>query len=167
MLTEKIGHDVRVAHDGLTALQKVAQFRPSVALLVFSVEAHAQTTDEVAITALGTAWEKAFNDRDPRAMAQLYTFDCIRMPEGAPATIGRPELAAAYRAEFEPLWEREEARIKIEVISTVVTGSEAYARGESRMNLASLDSPLLGTWFAVYRKQVNGRWLYHWSAFAN
>lgn len=136
-------------------------------LLVFSAEAHAQTADEEAITALGTAWEKEFNDRNHGAMAQLYTSDCIRMPDGSPATIGRSALAEAYRAEFEPLWEIDDAKIEIEVISTVVTGNEAYARGTSRMKLASSDSPLLGKWFAVYRRQANGRWLYHWSAFAN
>jgi len=33
MLIERFGHDVQVAHGGLTAYQKVEQFRPNVALL--------------------------------------------------------------------------------------------------------------------------------------
>jgi ketosteroid isomerase-like protein len=57
-----------------------------------------------AIIRLQQQWEAAFNNKDAAALANLYTDDCVRMPNGGPTTIGRQGLEAAYRKEFAEIW---------------------------------------------------------------
>ena len=61
-------------------------------------------SEKAAIINVQTQWETAFKNRDAAALANLFTEDCVRMPNGAPTTIGREALETAYRKEFANIW---------------------------------------------------------------
>src|ERR1700730_15623535 len=59
---------------------------------------------KAAILALNHQWETAFKNKDAAGLANLFTDDCVRMPNGAATSVGRQGLEAAYRQEFAEVW---------------------------------------------------------------
>jgi predicted RNase H-like HicB family nuclease len=55
---------------------------------------------KAAIQALNQQWELRFENHDLAGLAALFTEDCVRMPQGGPATVGRSALEAAYRQDL-------------------------------------------------------------------
>ena len=47
---------------------------------------------KAAIQTLNQQWEKGFEDHDLAGMIALFTEDCVRMPQGGHATVGRAAL---------------------------------------------------------------------------
>ncbi|HKZ77987.1 MAG TPA: SgcJ/EcaC family oxidoreductase [Pyrinomonadaceae bacterium] len=119
-----------------------------------------------AIMTLNKQWETLFKNRDPAALANLFTDDCVRMPDGGATTVGRQALEAAYRQEFADIWKTEfSASIFTDQIE--VAGEFAFARGTD--TLSQVDNGKLkqqtGKWMATYRKQPDGSWKYFWSTY--
>src|SRR5690349_13884320 len=54
----------------------------------------AANADETAIRAQSTAWEKAYNAGDAKAVAALYAEDALLLPPGAAAVSGRDAIQA-------------------------------------------------------------------------
>ncbi len=135
-----------------------------------STERSAKTTDaegdKAAIVKLQQQWEAAFKNRDAAALANLFTEDCVRMPDGATTTIGRQALEAAYRKEFDAIWKKKfDASIKTDEV--VVSGDYGFARGTDTLTEEENGkrSQETGKWMAVYRRQPDGSWKYFWSTY--
>ena len=60
----------------VSAISGVAQPRP----------ADPTTAEKKAIVALGDAWAERFNAHDAKGLANLFTEDCVRMPNEAKTT---------------------------------------------------------------------------------
>ena len=122
--------------------------------------------DKHAIVGLGDAWADRFHAHDPKGLANLYTEDCVRMPNEAKTTIGRQALADAYAKEFVAAW-KNDARIVIATEEVVLAGNYAFARGTDTTTevVNGKKTSDTGKWLAVYRRQSNGEWKFYWSTY--
>jgi uncharacterized protein (TIGR02246 family) len=118
--------------------------------------------DKKYITGLGEQWEQEFRNEDAASLANLYTKDCVRMPDGGPTTIGKEALENAYKQEFSGIWDSE-YEIDITVDQVIITGDHAFARGSTAMKIDTTES--MGKWVATYRKQSDGSWKYFWNTY--
>ena len=121
---------------------------------------------KAAIQALNQQWEINFENHDAAGLVALFTEDCVRMPQGAPATVGRPALEAAYRRDFADVWEAGgKVRLNAELIT--VSGEYAFARGAdtliSDQNGRQVEQT--GKWLFIYRREPDGSWKFHWVTF--
>ena len=74
-------------------LDRASWLAVTVSLLVsISGLSHAASSDEAAIRAQTTAWEKAFAAGDAKALAALYADDAVLMPPGASPLRGRAAI---------------------------------------------------------------------------
>jgi uncharacterized protein (TIGR02246 family) len=121
---------------------------------------------KAAIQALNRQWEKSFEDHDLAGMTALFTEDCIRMPQGGPATVGRPALEAAYRQNFAEAWEAQ-GKVRLNAQEVIISGEYAFARGADTFVQDQDGSQVeeTGKWLFVYRRQPGGSWKFHWIAF--
>lgn len=125
--------------------------------------------DEIAaakrsIMTLNKQWETNFKNRDSTGLANLFTDDCVRMPDGGATTVGRQALEAAYRQEFADIWKTEfSASIFTDQIE--IAGEFAFARGTDTLSRVENGkvTQQTGKWMATYRKQPDGSWKYFWS----
>jgi uncharacterized protein (TIGR02246 family) len=119
-----------------------------------------------AIIALNQQWEKHFEERDAAALANLFTDDCVRMPDGGATSNGKVALEAAYRKEFAEVWKTKfDASIRTDDV--VVSGEYAFARGRDSLIRYENDKTVqdFGKWMAAYRRQPDGSWKYFWSTY--
>ena len=123
---------------------------------------------KAAIQALNQQWEMNFENHDLAGLAALFTEDCVRMPQGGPATVGRPALEAAYRQDFAEVW-KARAKVRLNAEEVIVSGEYAFARGSDTLIRDQDDRQLLdgetGKWLFIYRQQPDGTWKYHWITF--
>ena len=123
---------------------------------------------KAAIQALNQQWEKNFENHDLAGLAALFTEDCVRMPQGRPATVGRPALEAAYRQDFAEVWETR-AKVRLNAEEVIISGEYAFARGSDTLIQDQDGRQLLdgetGKWLFIYRRQPDGTWKYHWITF--
>ena len=123
---------------------------------------------KAAIQALNQQWEVNFENHDPAGLAALFTEDCVRMPQGGPATVGRPALEAAYRRDFAEVWNAG-AKVRLDAEELIIAGEYAFARGIDTLVQAQDGTPVpggeTGKWLFVYRRQPDGTWKYHWVTF--
>ena len=123
---------------------------------------------KAAIQALNQQWEKNFENHDLAGLAALFTEDCVRMPQGRPATVGRPALEAAYRQDFAEVWETR-AKVRLNAEEVIISGEYAFARGSDTLIQDQDGRQLLdgetGKWLFIYRRQPDGMWKYHWITF--
>jgi uncharacterized protein (TIGR02246 family) len=119
-----------------------------------------------AIRTLNQQWEKSFENHDLTGLTALFTEDCIRMPQGAPASIGRPALEAAYRRDFADVW-KTGAKVRLNAQEIIIAGEYAFARGADTLVQDEDDPQLEATskWMFVYHKQADGTWKFHWVSF--
>ena len=119
-----------------------------------------------AIQALNDEWEKRFENHDLAGLTALFTDDCIRMPQGAPASIGRAALEAAYRRDFADVW-KTGAKVRLNTQEIIVAGEYAFARGADILVQAEEDPQRESTskWVFVYHKQADDVWKFHWVSF--
>jgi uncharacterized protein (TIGR02246 family) len=122
-----------------------------------------QANDEAAIRGLVDRWAKAYDAHDAGGLAQLYTSDCVRMPEGAPTTIGRDALEKTYRSEFTPSWEKG-AKVTFTTDELVICGDYAFARGTDKISELG-QSDYHGKWLATFRREKDGQWKFFWSTY--
>jgi uncharacterized protein (TIGR02246 family) len=121
---------------------------------------------KAAIQALNQQWEKFFENHDLAGMAALFTDDCVRMPQGGPATVGRPMLEAAYRQDFAEAW-KVQAKVRLHADEVIISGEYAFARGTDTLlqNQDGTQAEETGKWLFIYRQQPDGTWKYHWITF--
>ena len=123
---------------------------------------------KAAIQALNQQWEKNFENHDLAGLVALFTEDCVRMPQGGPATVGRPALEAAYRQDFAEVW-KTQAKVRLNAEEVIISGEYAFARGADTLVQDQDGRQVLdgetGKWLFIYRRQPDGIWKYHWSTF--
>src|SRR5215208_5013953 len=130
-------------------------------------EADIEST-KAAIQALNQQWEINFENHDLAGLVGLFTEDCVRMPQGGPATVGRPALEAAYRQDFAEVW-KTQATVKLNAEEIIISGEYAFARGADTLVQVQDGRQVLdgetGKWLFVFRRQTDGTWKYHWITF--
>jgi uncharacterized protein (TIGR02246 family) len=121
---------------------------------------------KAAIRALNRQWEINFENHDLAGLAALFTEDCVRMPQGGPATEGRPALEAAYRQDFAEVWNAQ-AKVRLDAEEVIIAGDYAIARGADTLvqDQEGRQMEETGKWLFVYRRQPAGIWKYHWITF--
>jgi uncharacterized protein (TIGR02246 family) len=121
---------------------------------------------KAAIQALHRQWELGFETHNAAGMVALFTEDCVRMPQGGPAMVGRPALEAAYRRDFAEVW-KTQAKVLLEAEEIILAGEYAFARGTDTLVQVQDGRQLeeTGKWVFVYRRQADGIWKFHWITF--
>src|SRR5437016_3455512 len=121
--------------------------------------------DKAAIVALGNAWAERFNAHDAKGLADLFTDDCVRMPNEAKTTIGRKALADAYQVEFAEVW-KTDATVKITTEEVVLAGNYAFGRGAdtTTQHTNGKATSETGKWMAICRRESTG-WKFYWSTY--
>ena len=123
---------------------------------------------KAAIRALNQQWEINFETHDLSGLAALFTEDCVRMPQGRPATVGRSALEAAYRQDFAEVW-KTQAKVRLKAEEVIISGEYAFARGADTLVQMQDGRQVLGgetgKWLFVFRRQPDGTWKYHWITF--
>jgi uncharacterized protein (TIGR02246 family) len=117
-----------------------------------------------AIQALNQQWEMYFENHDVTGLVALFTEDCVRMPQGGPATVGRPALEAAYRQDFAEVW-KTQAKVRLKAEEVTISGEYAFARGADTLIQDGRQVGATGKWLFIYRRQPDGTWKYHWITF--
>jgi uncharacterized protein (TIGR02246 family) len=121
---------------------------------------------KATIQALNRQWEMNFENHDLAGLLALFTDDCVRMPQGGPATVGRQALEAAYRQDFAEVW-KTQAKVRLTAEEIIVAAEYAFARGADTL-LQDQDGDQVNTtekWLFVYRRQPDGGWKFHWITF--
>jgi len=93
---------------------------------------------KAAIQALNQQWEINFENHDTAGLVALFTEDCVRMPQGGPATVGRPALEAAYRQDFAEAW-KAQAKVRLDAEEIIISGEYAFAHGTDTLVLLNFD----------------------------
>jgi len=119
---------------------------------------------QAAIRALNQQWEINFENHDADGLVALFTEDCVRMPQGGPASVGRPALEAAYRQDFAEVW-KTQAKVRLNAEEVIISGEYAFARGADTLVQDGRQVGETGKWLFVYRQQPDGTWKYHWITF--
>ena len=123
---------------------------------------------KAAIQALNQQWEINFENHDLAGLVALFTEDCVRMPQGGPATVGRPALEAAYRQDFAEVW-KTQAKVRLNAEEVIISGEYAFARGADTLVQVQDGRQVLGgetgMWLFIFRRQTDGTWKYHWITF--
>ena len=117
-----------------------------------------------AIQALNRQWEIGFENHDTAGLVALFTEDCVRMPQGGPATVGRPALEAAYRQDFAEVW-KTQAKVRLQAEEVAIAGGYAFARGADTLLQDGRQAGETGKWLFVYQRQPDGTWKFHWVTF--
>jgi len=121
---------------------------------------------KAAIQELNQQWEINFENHDPAGLVALFTEDCVRMPQGGLATVGRPALEAAYRQDFAEVW-KAQAKVRLNAEEVIISGEYAFARGADTLVQVQDGTQVeeTGKWLFIFRQQPDGTWKYHWSTF--
>ena len=123
---------------------------------------------KAAIQALNQQWEINFENHDLAGLVALFTEDCVRMPQGGPATLGRPALEAAYQQDFAEVW-KTQAKVRLNAEEVIISGEYAFARGADTLVQVQDGRQVLGgetgKWLFIFRRQTDGTWKYHWITF--
>ena len=130
-----------------------------------ATDAQIETT-KGAIQALNRRWEQRFENHDLAGLTALFTEDCVRMPQGGAATMGRARLEAAYRQDFAEVW-KAQAKVRLDAEDVIISGEYAFARGTDTLvqEQAGMHAAGTGKWLFVYRRQADGTWKFHWVTF--
>jgi uncharacterized protein (TIGR02246 family) len=142
------------------------RFKYVLLVLHFATFAHASDRDKQAIMDLQKQWEVAFKNKDPKTLANLFTEDCVRMPDGAPTTKGRAVLEDAYRKEFADIW-KTKFDASIHTDEVVESGDYGFARGTDTLSqeMNGKRTSETGKWMATYKRRPDGSWKYFWSTY--
>jgi uncharacterized protein (TIGR02246 family) len=118
------------------------------------------------IKLLNQRWETYFANHDLAGLTSLFTEDCVRMPQGGPATLGRTALEAAYRQDFAEVWETQ-AKVRLNLEEVIISGEYAFARGADTLVQEQDGTQMEQTekWLFVYRREPDGAWKFHWITF--
>ena len=148
----------------VTALREVVQNRTERKFVHMSAKKADIESAQSAIQALNQQWEINFENHDADGLVALFTEDCVRMPQGGPASVGRPALEAAYRRDFAEVW-KTQAKVRLNAEEVIISGEYAFARGADTLVQDGRQVGETGKWLFVYRQQPDGTWKYHWITF--
>lgn len=128
-----------------------------IALLAGLAAGPASADDSKEFAEMHKAWQKAYNDRDAKALAAMYTEDGTLMPPNTESAKGRAAIEAALVKDMAAA----PGRIEIAMTDSGSNGNLGYARGTYTVKDAE-DQPVdTGKWLEV-RKKINGKWYtYH------
>jgi len=121
---------------------------------------------KTASQALNHQCEISYENHDTAGLVALFTEDCVRMPQGGPATVGRPALEAAYRQDFAEVW-KTQAKVRLKAEEVIISGEYAFARGADTLVQVQDGRQVeeIGKRLFIFRRQPRGTWKYHWSTF--
>ena len=119
---------------------------------------------KAAIQRLNGQWETDFENHNAAGLVALFTEDCIRMPQGGAATVGRLALEAAYRRDFAEVW-KTQSKVRLNAEEIVRAGEYAFARGADTLIQDGRQVGETGKWLFVYRREPDGAWKFHWITF--
>lgn len=105
---------------------------------------------------LAKNWESAYNNEGAAAVAALYHEDGMRMPPDMPIAKGRAAIAAQVQGGMDLGL----AKVKIEMVESMVSGEVAVARGTFKGVDADGNAMTEGKWMSV-SKWVDGKWQIH------
>ena len=125
-----------------------------VALLTGSVVFAAH--HEAEYEKLAKNWESAYNNEGAAAVAALYLEDGMRMPPDMPIAKGRAAIAAQVQGGMDLGL----AKVKIEMVESMVSGEMGVARGTFKGIDADGNTMTEGKWMSV-SKWVDGKWQVH------
>ena len=129
-----------------------------------SVEEADIESAKTAIQALNQQWEADFEHHNAAGLVALFTEDCIRMPQGGPATVGRLALEAAYRRDFAEVW-KTQSKVRLNAEEIILAGEYAFARGADTLIQDGRQVGETGKWLFVYRREPDDTWKFHWITF--
>ena len=114
--------------------------------------------DIQAIRVIVDEFDAAFNAGDSDALAELYDENAIRMPNEAPAQVGRASIREWFRQETEGA----ERQIDNVVRDAQVFGDWGYMWGDAEGILTPRDggepTVIDSKWISVVRRQPDGSW---------
>lgn len=105
---------------------------------------------------LAKNWESAYNNEGAAAVAALYHEDGMRLPPDMPIAKGRAAIAAQVQGGMDLGL----AKVKIEMVESMVSGEVAVARGTFKGVDADGNAMTEGKWMSV-SKWVDGKWQIH------
>jgi ketosteroid isomerase-like protein len=93
-------------------------------------------------------YERAWRERDARALAELFAEDGFVLSDGSPPVRGRDAIRAAYSNAGGPLWLRS--------LAHATDGDVGYILG---VYSHQIDGPLAGKFVLTLRRHPGGPWL--------
>jgi ketosteroid isomerase-like protein len=112
----------------------------------------AAADDTAVLKARALAWQKAYNDGKPEAIAAMYAQDGTRMPPSAVAAEGREAILTQLRES-----QKAAPGVVIETSNAVADGSLGITNGTNKIKAkdgAVIDE---GKWVSVGKK-IDGEW---------
>jgi len=131
---------------------------------VFAQEGEAEAPKPPAIREIVEAgnylFQRAFADRDARALSDLYTEDARVIPPGGTPVVGREAIAAFWQAQMETL-------LRVELRTDDVDSDGDLAAEQGNATLLAADGSEIGIQYVVVWKRIGRRWHLHrdiWNA---
>ena len=118
----------------------------------------AATSDEAAIRAQTTSWEKAFSAGDAKALAALYAEDAILLPPGAPPVNGRAAIQEFFVKDVAGAKAAGAVFALNPKTDVGVSGSMGWESGTYKVTVKGAVVET-GKFLSVSRKK-DGKWLY-------
>jgi ketosteroid isomerase-like protein len=112
----------------------------------------AAADDTAVLKARAAAWEKAYNDGKPEAIADMYAKDGTRMPPNAAAAEGHDAILAQLR-------QSQEAAPGVVIMTSHVVAEGDLGISNGTYKIKAKDGTVIdeGKWVSIGRK-VNGEW---------
>lgn len=111
------------------------------------------TADAAALEAAAGGWEKAYNDKNPDALAALYSEDAQLLPPGATEVSGRDAIRAYFVNDIEKQW----APITLKSTANGVGGDWAWRSGTWSVETTPM---VTGKYIEVWHRTADG-WRLH------
>lgn len=134
-------------------------------LLITSVFAAANSSEEVKINEVIASYEQALNDSNTRKIISLYSDSPTFMPQHAPAQTGRLAVGNAYEQVFNSI----DLEVDFTIHEIEVLGDTAWARTSSSGETTILANAAVireGNNELFVFKKVDGDWKIHQYLFA-
>jgi ketosteroid isomerase-like protein len=125
----------------------------AVLIVVGLVAGPAAAADDAAVLkARAAAWEKAYNDGKPEALAAMYAKDATRMPPNAAAAEGQDAILAQIR-------KSQETAPGVVIVTSHVIAEGNLGITNGTYKIKAKDGTVIdeGKWVSVGKK-VNGEW---------
>jgi len=136
-------------------MSKLLSMLGSVVILAFAAVSIARADAAADVTAAYTAWDKAFNSGDAKAVCALYTDDALLLPPTHDVIKG-PDAVDKFIAGILGMGGKDH---KLELIEASGDGNIVYATAKwtaAGKDAAGKDQPWAGTATTIFEKQGDG-----------